>query len=72
LWGKLFTLKKMKEINNNDTKVIDGLEWRVDVPIASKAQVQRVRLCFFLFSISFSRAMRSSSFSHHTSMIFFP
>ena len=61
----------MKEINNNDTKVkIDGLEWRVDVPIASKAQVQRVRLNFFFISISFSRATRSLSFSHHTSMIF--
>jgi len=61
----------MKETtNNNDTKVIDGLEWRVDVPIASKAQVQRVRLNFFFISISFSRATRSLSFSHHTSMIF--
>jgi len=67
--GKLVTLKKMKEINNNDTKVkIDGLEWRVDVPIASKAQVQRVRLSFFFISISFSRAMRSLWFSHHTSL----
>jgi len=62
------SLKKMKEINNNDTKVIDGLEWRVDVPIASKAQVQRVRLGFFFISISFSRATRSLWFSHHTSL----
>jgi hypothetical protein len=52
----------MKEINNNDTKVIDGLEWRVDVPIASKAQVQRVRLSFFLFlSLSLARRVRRRS-----------
>jgi hypothetical protein len=53
----------MKETkNNNDTKVIDGLEWRVDVPIASKAQVHRVRLSFFLFlSLSLARRVRFRS-----------
>ena len=42
-------------MNKNDTKLkVDALEWRVELPVASKAAL-RVRFSIFFFSLSLVR-----------------